>query len=68
VFNREMQKYQEDTLFEIHFAQELIAAKKLDEYIRYLEFAKEKAKSGMTAEEVDAVIKRAQDSAKKFVK
>jgi hypothetical protein len=68
MMNREMQKYQEETLFEIHFAEEMLSAKKHDDYMRYLEFAKEKAKSGMTAEEIEAVIKRAQDSAKKFAR
>jgi hypothetical protein len=68
MINREMQKYQEDTLFEIHFAHQLLSAKKIEEYVKYLDFAMEKAKSGMTAEEIDAVIKRAEDSAKKFIK
>jgi hypothetical protein len=66
MMNREMQKYQEDALFEIHFAQKMLDAQKYDEYLLYLKFAREKAKSGMTAEEIDAVTKRAEDMAKKF--
>jgi len=66
MINREMQKFQEELLFENCFAQEMLAAKKFDEYQRYLDVRKASAISGMTAEEIDAVMKRAQDSAKKY--
>ena len=66
MMNREMQKHQEELFFENHFAQEMLKSKKYDEYLQYLKVTSERTKSGMTAEEIDAVIKRAQASAKNY--
>ena len=63
---REMRKYQEESLYENIFAQEMLKANKLNGYRQYLAVTNEKAKSGMTAEEIDAVAKRAQESAKNY--
>ena len=66
MMNREMQKYQEEMLLENYFAQEMLKAKKYDEYLKYIEVSNVRLKSGMTAEEIDAVMKRAEEAAKKF--
>lgn len=63
---REMRKHQEESLYENIFAQEMLKANKLNDYLQYLAVTNEKAKSGMTAEEIDAVTKRAQESAKNY--
>jgi hypothetical protein len=61
--DREMRKHQEEMLFENFLAQEMLAANKTDQYKKYLKLANNKAKSGMTAEEIDAVHQRAKESA-----
>jgi len=63
---REMRKHQEESLYENIFAQEMLKANKLNDYLQYLAVTNEKAKSGMTAEEIDAVTKRALESAKNY--
>ncbi|MCL2387722.1 MAG: hypothetical protein FWC89_09285 [Defluviitaleaceae bacterium] len=65
---REMKEKQEDRLYEIYFAQEMINAQLLDDYSLYLNISSNKAKSGMTATEIDAVKQRAIDSAKAYQK
>ncbi|MCL2223864.1 MAG: hypothetical protein FWB96_02725 [Defluviitaleaceae bacterium] len=63
---REMKKWQEDSLFENIFAQEMLAANKLNGYMQYLAVTNAKAMNGMTADEIDAVKKRAEETAKKY--
>lgn len=65
---REMKEKQEDRLYEIFFAQEMLASDKLSGYRQYLNVSSNKAKSGMTATEVDAVKQRAIESAKEYSK
>ena len=65
---REMKEKQEDRLFEIFFAQQMISANKLDSYRQYLNVSSNKAKSGMTATVVDAVKQRAIESANEYKK
>ena len=64
--DREMRKYQEEMLYENLLAQEALAANKIDEYKKYLRISNAKTRSGMTAEEIDAVHKRAQFSAQEL--
>jgi len=61
--DREMRKFQEEVLFENFLAQEVLIAKKHEQYMKYLQITSERAKSGMTAEEIEAVYKRAVASA-----
>jgi len=61
--DREMRKFQEDMLFENFLAQEVMQANKDEQYKRYLRINSERFKSGMTAEEIEAVQKRAQTAA-----
>lgn len=63
---REMRKHQEESLYENLFAQEMLKDNKIDSYRQYLAVTNEKAKCGMTAEEIEAVTKRAQEAAKKY--
>jgi len=65
---REMKEKQEDRLYEIFFAQEMLAADKISGYRQYLKVYSNKAKSGMTATEIDAVRQRAIDSSKEYQK
>jgi hypothetical protein len=65
---REMKEKQEDRLFEVFFAQEMIAADKLKGYRQHLNVLSNKAKSGMTATEIDAVKQRALESVKAYEK
>ena len=59
---REIKEKQEDRLFENEFSQGMLRANKISEYKRYLQVTNAKTKSGMTAEEIDAVRKRAEES------
>lgn len=61
--DREMRKYQEELLFENFLTKEMLEAKKQDALIRYLSVSSARTKSGMTAEEIEAIAKRAKDSA-----
>jgi len=59
---REIKEKQEDRLFENEFSQGMLRANKISEYKRYLQVTNAKTKSGMTAEEIDAVRKRAEEA------
>jgi len=61
--DREMRKFQEEILFENFLAQAVLKEEKIDQYKKYLKITNERARSGMTAEEIDAVQKRAEASA-----
>jgi len=61
--DREMRKFQEEILFENFLAQEVIVKEKVNQYMKYLKITNERARSGMTAEKIDAVKKRAEMSA-----
>ena len=60
---REIKEKQEDRLYEYYFAQEILNKGTPDIYKAYTETMSEKAKSGMTAEEIDAVKERARNAA-----
>lgn len=60
---REMKEKQEDRLYEYYFAQEILNKGKPDIYKAYAVTMSEKAKNGMTADEVDAVKERAKNAA-----
>ncbi|MCL2356742.1 MAG: hypothetical protein FWC70_06245 [Defluviitaleaceae bacterium] len=62
--NREMQKMQEEALFENRLAQELLRKGKTQKLASVLEMNEMKLHSGMTAEEIDAVKKRAENAFK----
>jgi len=64
--DREMKKHQEEMLYENYFAQEMLSANKLEGYKQYLAVTNRKAKSGMNADEIEAVQKRAQESAMEY--
>jgi len=64
--DREMRQTQEDRLYEIHFAEEMLKADKTAQFQKYLAIMRQKAKNGMTADEVDTVIKRAKDAASEW--
>lgn len=61
---REMKEKQEDRLYEYYFAQEILNMGKPEIYKSYTITMSEKAKNGMTADEVDAVKERAKTAAK----
>jgi len=63
---REMREKQEERLYENFFAQEMLAANKHNDYKQYLKVSSQRVKSGMTAEEIDAVKQRAIESAKEY--
>jgi hypothetical protein len=60
---REMKEKQEDRLFEYYFAQEILNSGKPEIYKAYTITMSEKAKNGMSAEEIDAVKERAKNAA-----
>jgi len=62
---REMQKQQEEALFDNRFAQELLKHGKPQELASHLGHAELRLQSGMTAEEIDAVTKRAEEAYKR---
>lgn len=62
--SKEMTKMPEDALFDNKLAQEFISAKNPQSYASYLKAAEMRLCSGMTAEEIDAVTKRARDAFK----
>ena len=61
--DRVYKQYQEEKLYELRFAQEILAAGKPDYLKSYLGMALEKAKCGMTADEIDAVEARVKKAA-----
>jgi hypothetical protein len=63
---REKKVEQETLLYENYFAQEMLNAGKLEEYCKYLKAMSERGKNGMTADEIEAVQKRAQNAAKVY--
>jgi hypothetical protein len=64
MYEREMRQVQEDRLYEIYFAQEMLDAGKLKTYRSYIGMMGEKAKNGMTADEIDAVKERVKKAVK----
>ena len=63
---REKREAQELALYENYFAQEMIKKGKMDKYQVYLIAMNERGKNGMTADEIEAVQKRAQNAADAF--
>ena len=63
---REMKEKQEERLYENYFAQEMLKANKYNGYQQYLKVSSNRVKSGMSAEEIDAVKQRAVESAKEY--
>jgi hypothetical protein len=59
---REMKKQQEEVLFENVLAQEFLANNKAQELASHLGMTELRLQSGMTAEEIDAVTKRAKEA------
>ena len=62
--NREFQKVAEDALFDNQLAQEFLKNGKASKLAEYLRGNEMRLHSGMTAEEIDAVKKRAADAYK----
>ncbi|MCL2224132.1 MAG: hypothetical protein FWB96_04085 [Defluviitaleaceae bacterium] len=60
--NRELQERQELALFENSLAQEFLAKGQHEKLSRYLKMTDKRLRSGMTAEEIDAVKKRAKEA------
>jgi len=60
---RETKEKQEDRLYEYFFAQEILNKGKPEIYKAYAVTMSEKAKNGMTADEIDAVKERARNAA-----
>jgi hypothetical protein len=63
---REMKEKQEERLYENFFAQEMLRTNKYSGYQQYLKVSSNRVKSGMTAEEIDAVKQRAIESANEY--
>jgi len=61
--DREIRSVQEDRLYENIFALEMLNTGKTDHLKTYLIMMGEKAKNGMTSDEVDAVRERAKNAA-----
>jgi len=67
--SREMQKQQEEALFDNKLSQEYLSKGNPKELVTYLKMQELRLQSGMTAEEIDAVTKRAEkafEEQKKF--
>jgi len=62
---KELQERQEQALFDNRLAQELLKNDKPKELASYLGLAELRLQSGMTAEEIDAVSKRAEEAYKR---
>ncbi|MCL2216513.1 MAG: hypothetical protein FWB91_05775 [Defluviitaleaceae bacterium] len=60
---REKREAQELAYYENQYAQAMLDAGKLDEYKNYLKTIQHRLKCGMTADEIDAVQKRAKEAA-----
>ena len=60
--NRELQERQELALFENSLAQEFLERGKPEKLAKYLKMSDKRLRSGMTAEEIDAVKKRAKEA------
>lgn len=65
---KEMMKTQEEALFDNRLSQEFLAIGKPQELAKILEANELRLCSGMTAEEIDAVIKRASDACKRLTR
>ena len=63
---REIRKQQEETLFDNILSREFFINGKTDALGSYLEMTSLRLKSGMTADEIDAVTKRAQEAYKAY--
>jgi len=64
MYDREKREVMENAYYENRYAEEMIAAGKIDEYRHYLKIMSQKLKSGMTAAEIEAVQKRAEEASK----
>ena len=62
--DREKREILENTLYENLFAEKMLKAGKVDEYLHYLKLMQPKCKNGMTSDEIDAVKQRAEEAAK----
>jgi hypothetical protein len=65
---RELQERQEQALFDNRIAQAFMAKGKAQEFVRFLEASELRLCSGMSAEEIDAVIKRANEACEKLTR
>jgi hypothetical protein len=63
MYEREKREVQENALYEVCFAQKMLKAGRVDEYLHYLKLIQPKCKNGMTSDEIDAVNKRADEAA-----
>jgi len=57
-------KLQEDTLYEIAFVKRLLGEGSAAQAIKYLNMAELRYKNGLASDEIDAVLKRAEDASK----
>jgi len=65
---REKREILENSLYENLYAQKMIGAGRIDDYLYYLEIMEGKCRNGMTSDEIDAVSLRADNAAKKKVR
>lgn len=65
--NKELSERQEMALFENNLAQAFLANGKIESLAMYLKVSDKKLRSGMTAEEIDAVKSRADEAYKDWV-
>jgi len=64
MYEREKREMLESAYYENRYAAEMLGAGKIDEYMHYLKIMNQKLKSGMTAVEIEAVQKRAEEAAR----
>jgi len=64
MYEREKREVQENAFYENQYAQAMLSAGRVDEYLNYLKVNQHKLKSGMTVTEIEAVQKRAEEASK----
>jgi hypothetical protein len=64
MYDREKLEMLESAYYENRYAEEMLSAGKIKEYMHYLKIMNQKLKCGMTATEIEAVQKRAEEAAK----
>jgi len=63
VCEREKREVMEIALYENQYAQEMLRAGKVEEYMHYLKVSQYRLKCGMEGKEIETVIKRAEEAA-----
>ena len=68
MYEREKREMQEGAYYENLYAQEMLAAGYVDEYVLYLETSQQKLKSGMAITEIEAVQTRVKEAVQAHAK